>query len=56
MVMVSKEEHLSKINILDEELEHHYKPVMLIDNSLMNTGKQRLQPYRESEQLLKRNL
>ena len=34
MVMVSKEEHLSKINVLDEELEHHYKPVMLIDNSL----------------------
>jgi tRNA G10 N-methylase Trm11 len=34
MVMISKEEHLSKINALDEELEHHYKSVMVIDNSL----------------------
>ncbi len=32
--MVSKEEHLTKINALDEELENHYEPVMLIDNSL----------------------
>ena len=32
--MVSKEEQPSKINALDEELEHHYKPIMLIDNSL----------------------
>ncbi|MCP4398924.1 MAG: site-specific DNA-methyltransferase [bacterium] len=32
--MISEEEYLSKINILDEELEEHYNPVMSIDNSL----------------------
>ena len=32
--MESKEEYLSKIADLDQELESHYAPVMLVDNSL----------------------